>query len=291
MAIQSMTGFGSGEAANDEYTVSVEIKSVNNRFKDVRFKMSSLFSSVELDLKKALGDYFKRGSFDVYVNYKRTESTSRFDDIDETKVKIYLDKAVKMAKTSGVDIQVSATDFLRSEFYKDIDDARTESTLSLVLEAFRGALDSLKESRLQEGDKLVEVIKAHKENYFSHYQIITGLADSFQAHVQDKLKKRIADTAKEISIDEPRFMQEVIFYLEKLDVHEEINRIQSHLQKLDGLLSSDGEIGRQVDFLIQELNRETNTIGSKSGMQDISDAVVQMKVQLEKIREQALNLE
>lgn len=286
-----MTGFGSGEASNDEYTVSVEIKSVNNRFKDVRFKMSSLFSSIELDLKKALGDYFKRGSFDVYVNYKRTESKSRFDDIDDAKVKIYLDKAAKMANASGIDIQISATDFLRSEFYKDADDARTEGTIELVHEAFEKALKSLEVSRLQEGAKLVQVIKNHKESYLSHYQVITSLADTFQSQVQDKLKKRIADTAKEFSIDEPRFLQEVIFYLEKLDVHEEINRIQSHMQKLDDLLSSDGEIGRQVDFLVQEFNRETNTIGSKSGMPEISDAVVQMKVQLEKIREQALNLE
>ncbi len=127
--------------------------------------------------------------------------------------------------------------------------------------------------------------------YDEHYQYICSVADSFQASVEEKLKKRFSELSSELNIDEPRFMQEVIYYLEKLDVHEEINRIQAHLEKLDSILSKGGEVGRQIDFLIQELNRETNTIGSKSNLKDISDSVVQMKVQLEKIREQGLNLE
>ncbi|MDD0854852.1 YicC family protein [Halobacteriovorax sp. GB3] len=291
MAIQSMTGFGSGEASNDEYTVTVEIKSVNHRFKDVRFKMSSLFSSIELDLKKMLLNVFKRGSFDIYLSYKRVDTKTRFDDIDETKVEAFLSKAKSMAQASGVELQISATDFLRSEFFKDVDETRNETTLGLAKEAFAAAIEGLKESRLQEGSKMVDVIKKHRQTYEENYKTISGLTETFQNHVEDKLKKRIADMGKELSVDEPRFLQEVVYYMEKLDVHEEINRIDSHLQKLDSLLSSNKEVGRQIDFLVQELNRETNTIGSKSGLQEISEAVVQMKVQLEKIREQGLNLE
>lgn len=289
--IQSMTGFGKGEVTTPEYVVSVEIKSVNHRFKDLRFKMASVLSSMELELKQLLSDKFNRGSFDIYVNFRRGEDNSRFADLDESKIVQFIELMKNVAAKTQTEMAIRPTDFLRSDFYRDQETDQYDDLKPVVRQAFTLALEDLENSRCVEGEKLVTVLKKHRQIYGDFYQKIEGWTDQYRQSVEDKLKKRFDDMRVEIPMEEPRFMQEVVFYLEKLDVHEEINRIASHLQKFDSLFIEAGEVGRQIDFLVQELNRETNTIGSKSGMLDISDAVVQMKVQLEKIREQALNLE
>jgi len=288
--IQSMTGFGKGEASSEDWIISAEVKSVNHRFKDTRFKMSSLFAPIEINLKNKLSSTFKRGSFDIFINYKKAEGKTKFDDIDEEKVASFLSKISKMVKASGLELSIQPTEFLRQDFYKDLDD-KSEESLILAKEAFSNALANLADSRLSEGEKLLKVIKEHRQQYEEHFNVICGETDHFQKNVEDKLKKKFAEFSSDLNIEEPRFLQEVVYYLEKLDVHEEINRIKSHLEKLDSILDQGGEVGRQIDFLIQELNRETNTIGSKSSLKEISENVVQMKVQLEKIREQSLNIE
>ena len=284
-----MTGFGRGEAQSDKYVVTAEIKSVNHRFKDTRFKMSSLFNSLELELKKLLFSKVKRGSFDIYVNFKRAESSSKFDDIDEKKVKDFVAQMKSVLGNEG--LVIKPTDFLRSEFMLEHDLTKDTELTDMVLEAFKKGLDSLLESRSSEGSKLKAVIQKHKASYLEHYSKVEALSNTFQESVEEKLRKRFDEFKTELPVDQPRFLQEVVFYLEKLDIHEETNRIAAHLEKLDGIVDDGGEVGRQIDFLIQELNRETNTIGSKSSVKEISDCVVQMKVQLEKIREQGLNLE
>lgn len=290
MPIQSMTGFGKGEVEGDKYTVSVEIKTVNNRFKDFRFKMSSLFNSLELPLKKKIEKKFSRGSFEIFVNFKKSNKVKSIADLDSEKIESFLNQINTIAKKTGVVLNFSPTEFLRSDFYVD-DEDKGEVLEELLLEAFELALSSLEVSRVDEGQKLLEKLKEHKEEYASNYIKVTKLKDTYQDKVKEKLAKRFDVDASGLTVDEPRFLQEVIHYLEKLDIDEEINRITIHLEKLDDIFNMESEVGRQIDFLVQELNRETNTIGSKSGNSEISESVVQMKVQLEKIREQALNLE
>ena len=287
MSIQSMTGFGRTEAENDNYSLTVEIKTVNNRYKDFRFKMGSVFNSCEMDLKKQLEAKFSRGSFDIYVNYKKSIKQKDFSDLDENKIKNYIKKIADLSGTT--EVKVSPTEFLRADFFVE-DDNRDEELRELLLNNFSGVIEALEKSRVEEGEKLVEKLKEHRNLYEQNLKEIHALRNGYQDQVKEKLMKRF-ETMDNIQVDEPRFLQEVIYYLEKLDIDEELNRIEIHLKKLDKLLNSKTEIGRQIDFLIQELNRETNTIGSKSGHQDISQNVVQMKVQLEKIREQALNLQ
>jgi uncharacterized protein (TIGR00255 family) len=290
MPIQSMTGFGKGEVEGEKYTVSVEIKTVNNRFKDVRFKMSSLFNSQEIPLKKKIESKFSRGSFEVYVNFKKAKKAKSIADLDNEKVVTFLKQIKEISDASGVQLEFSPTEFLRSDFYTD-DEDKGEQLEELMLEAFDSALLSLEDSRVEEGQKLLVKLNEHKAVFESHYKKVIELKSTYQDGVKEKLQKRFETDASGLNIDEPRFLQEVIYYLEKLDVDEEINRITIHLEKLTNVFEMPGEIGRQIDFLMQELNRETNTIGSKSGNSEISSNVVQMKVQLEKIREQALNLE
>lgn len=289
--IYSMTGFGKHQIERNNLQVSIEVKSVNNRFKDIRFKMSSHLSPIEVDLRNIINDKFKRGSFEIFINYKKTEAASKFDDIDEEKVKAFLEKIKFLAVSSGYELSVKPTEFLRPEFMKEQDDNFSINLCEMVKEAFPLALDNLRESRLTEGKKLVDVLKNHRNIYEANYKKVLELSHTFKDQINERLLKRFEDFQKNLTIDEPRFLQEVIYYLEKMDIHEELNRIAIHLKKFDSILENGAEIGRELDFLLQELNRETNTTGSKSTMQEISGLVVDMKVQLEKIREQALNLE
>ncbi len=287
--IQSMTGFGRTEAENDNYSLTIELKTVNNRYKDFRFKMGSVFNAIEIELKKKLEAKFSRGSFDIYVNYKKSSEQKDVADLDIEKVNAYLQKIKTIADKQGVPLHVQPTEFLRGDFYSE-DGNRDEELRELLLANFDGALDNLVASRAEEGAKLIEKLKEHRVIYGEFLEKVKVQKNDYQEQVKEKLIKRF-DTLDNIQVDEPRFLQEVIYYLEKLDIDEELNRIEIHLKKLDKILSSAGDVGRQIDFLVQELNRETNTIGSKSGHQNISECVVQMKVQLEKIREQALNLQ
>lgn len=291
MSAQSMTGFAHAVSQSENYVVSVEIKSVNNRFKDIRFKMPSSLSALEIELKKELNDLFSRGTFDVYINIKRAENKSRFDDLDANKISQFISKIAPILESHDLKAKVSMTDFLRSEFYIDQDEENQAELGELALKAFKEALAALKVSRESEGSKLIKVLVKHLETYKTHFVVIEGNAEHFKKNVEEKLKKRVDDYKSLIEVDQSRLLQEVVFYLEKIDIHEEINRIHAHLEKFQNLLKSTNEVGRQIDFIIQELNRETNTMGSKSTMKEISDAVVQMKVQLEKMREQGLNIE
>lgn len=290
MPIQSMTGFGKGEKEGEKFTVSVELKTVNNRFKDIRFKMSNLFNSLELPLKKKIESKFSRGSFDVFVNYKKVQTTKGNAEIDFEKVASFLESMKKVSDSTGVKLEFYPTEFMKSDFYIE-DETKEDELTMLLIPAFDTAIKALEASRIEEGEKLVKKLHEHATLYSSHFEKVKTLKNSYQSKVKERLKKRFETDASGLSIEEPRFLQEVIYYLEKLDIDEEINRIVIHLEKLESIFKGKSEVGRQIDFLVQELNRETNTIGSKSGNSEISEHVVQMKVQLEKIREQALNLE
>jgi len=290
MSVKSMTGFGKAQVDGEKFTVTVELKTVNNRFKDFRFKMGQVFNALEIPLKKKLEKVFKRGSFEVSVNYKKNQKLNTEFELDHNKVEAFINDVKSISKKTDVAMKINPTDFLRSDFQAE-DENKEEELKVLMLKAFDEALEALKISREDEGKSLVTKLLEHKSEYAKSYANVIELKGSYQDGVREKLTKKFESELAGTKIDESRFMQEVIYYMEKLDIDEEITRINIHLKKLDEILNSSGEVGRQIDFLIQELNRETNTIGSKSGSSDISTNVVQMKVQLEKIREQALNME
>jgi uncharacterized protein (TIGR00255 family) len=291
MSVYSMTGFGKGESVGTNYTLTTEIKSVNNRFKDFKFRMSSLFNPIEIELKSKLENEFKRGSFDISVSYKKNEKVQAEFHVDPKKVAAYLDLLRPVFEEKRVSFQVSPVEFLRSDFYKDENTDREEEMADLAKASFDQAIAALKASRSGEGIKLVEKLMEHLGVYETCLVEVEKLKNLYPDMIKDKLNLKMAEKLKDFKIDESRFLQEVVYYLEKLEIEEEITRAKIHLGKLKSVLKSNGEIGRQIDFLLQELGRETNTMGSKSAHPDISSNVVEMKVQLEKIREQALNLE
>jgi uncharacterized protein (TIGR00255 family) len=291
MTVFSMTGFGKGEASGADFSVTTEIKTVNNRFKDFKFRMSSVFNSLELDLRSRLENDFRRGSFDVSVSYKRNEKELIEFQIDPKKVEAYLKIMKPLFEHLNIPLNVSPCDFMRGEFYNEGLSVNEGDLFPLVITSFNLAMKALKDSREIEGNKLVKVLIEHLYIYESCLIQIEKLKNFYPEIVKDRLTNKLSERLKDFKLDESRLIQEVIYYLEKLEIDEELNRAKIHLNKLRTLLNSTGEVGRQIDFLLQELGRETNTIGSKSSHPEISSQVVEMKVQLEKIRELALNLE
>ena len=289
--LQSMTGFGRGEAEDEAFRVIVEIKSVNNRYKDFRFRTPNLLNKYEMKMKETLASHCKRGTFDININFKKASTQSSVKDVDYGRIANFIDEFnSQIAKPKDLKVSVDPTNFLRNEFYMDLED-KEEDLSELTMKAFDQACLALKKSRESEGEKLYKIFEEHLANYQNHFSSISKDADKFNEVIQTRLKEKFEEFGKDLKIEEPRFMQEVIYYLEKMDIHEEINRIIAHLKKLSSILSEKSEVGREIDFLMQELNRETNTIGSKSSFIDISDNVVKMKVELEKLREQGLNLQ
>ena len=286
-----MTGFGRSESSANNYQLTVEIKTVNHRFKDTRFKMSGFLSREEVVLKRKLEEKVNRGSVDVSVQYKTTADENKFDDLDVEKISKFVNSMKDLTSDLGVNMEVKPCEFLRSEFLKDKESEKFSILQELLHEGFDKALDVLVVNRREEGEKLKKIIEENVDQFKNYHQVISTKSGEYKKLVEEKLKSKFQDFKDESGVDEPRFLQEVIYYLEKLDISEELERITVHLEKVGDTLNQGGAIGRQLDFLVQELNRETNTIGSKSNTSEISNAVVNMKVHLEKIREQALNIE
>ena len=291
MSVYSMTGFGKGEKSGENFTVTTEIKSVNNRFRDFKFRMSHIFNPLEIEIRSRLEAEFKRGSFDISITYKKNEKSETEFQVSEAKVAAYLTLMKSVAAKTGTELNFSPTEFLRSDFFKDEDDTRQDEMAPLLFASLDEAIVALKSSREQEGAKLAGKLLEHLEVYVKNLAEVEALKGKYPELLKEKLVTKLEEKLKDLKIDEGRAMQEVLYYLERLEVDEELNRAKIHVGKLRQVLESSGEIGRQIDFLLQELGRETNTLGSKSAQADISSNVVEMKVQLEKIREQALNLE
>ena len=179
-----MTGFGKGEALGDKFRLSVELKSVNHRFKDMRFKMGNIFNSQEIQLKKKLEEKFKRGSFDIFVNYKKAQTQELKLIIDEDKVRAFVSKMEATLSKFDVQMSINPTDFLRQDFALE-DDDKEEELISMMETAFTMAIDSLLSSRQEEGAKLIDTLKIHRDEYVKNFKVIEGLKDSYQESVRE----------------------------------------------------------------------------------------------------------
>lgn len=284
-----MTGYGKAEIKGNHYHVNVELKSVNHRYRDLRFKMSSVLNPFEIEARRYLENQFKRGSIEVSVNYKLDETTNRSIDLNEKKIKSFLSQIHQVTDTQAYQLILNPTELLKADFLEEDPNKQVELG-GLFLEALQSASLELQSSRQIEGEKLASKLMEYTQEYEDHLQGILLHKEGFQ----EDLTNRLLDKFKELDqkvLDEARFLQEVVYYLEKIDIDEEVTRIQTHLDSLSKSLQRGGEMGRKIDFIVQELNRETNTIGSKSNKSEISQLVIEMKTRLEKIREQALNIE
>ena len=293
MAI-SMTGFGRGEYKDDNYQFLVECKTINHKYADINIRLPRKLSFLEDKARILVKDYIKRGRVDLYIKLDLLGSEDvnlKFDEELATQYVLIL-KQIKNKFDLVDDISVmniaKFPDVIKTEEKED-DEDKLWSMLKVALE---NALLKLKEMRSEEGKKLAEDIQNRCDLLKNYIEDIEKYSYNVVIDYKEKLKNRISDMLEDPSIiDESRLAQEVAIYADKSSITEEIVRFKSHIEQLKNTVVKNESIGRKIDFLIQEMNRETNTIGSKSSDLNITNLVVEVKSELEKIREQIQNIE
>ena len=293
MAI-SMTGFGRGEYKDDNYQFLVECKTINHKYADINIRLPRKLSFLEDKARILVKDYIKRGRVDLYIKLDLLGSEDVNLKFDEELATQYVSilKQIKDKFDLVDDISVmniaKFPDVIKTEEKED-DEDKLWSMLKVALE---NALLKLKEMRSEEGKKLAEDIQNRCDLLKNYIEDIEKYSYNVVIDYKEKLKNRISDMLEDPSIiDESRLAQEVAIYADKSSITEEIVRFKSHIEQLKNTVVKNESIGTKIDFLIQEMNRETNTIGSKSSDLNITNLVVEVKSELEKIREQIQNIE
>jgi uncharacterized protein (TIGR00255 family) len=292
--IHSMTGYGRATADGKGFRATVDIRTVNGRFLEIRPKLPRTIGFVEPNIRELVQKYLKRGVIDLSLSLQ-TEGTVK-ERIDEEAVAAYVDAIEKCAKDLEIPTGLSIVSLLRlpgTVVGEEMDFEVDEEEVSRITEvAVTQALKELVEMREKEGAKLIEFIFRELKIIDEKQKEILSRSKKVNAEFRKKMLDRIEQFELTPKFDEHRLMQEVAFYLDRSDVVEEIDRLHSHVKQMHDLLAKpDGPVGKKLDFILQETGREVNTIGSKSDDIHLSSLVVDLKVSLERIREQVQNLE
>ncbi|GAW93949.1 YicC/YloC family endoribonuclease [Calderihabitans maritimus] len=291
--LRSMTGYGQGQASGEGKNLNVEIRTVNHRFLDLVIRMPRQYLPLEERIKEIIKEKIFRGRVDVYFQVEDKGEKKRKVKVDKELALAYYSSLKELAQILAIPYNISVFEISQ---YPDVlvveePEEDLEELWPVFRQAVEQALEQLVEMRAQEGMKL-------REDLLERQKVITRMVREIEErepvmieNYRDKLSLRIKELARDIEIDEDRLAQEVTFFSERSNITEEIVRLYSHLQQLEETLNSSGPVGRKLDFLVQEMNREINTIGSKAEDLIISRKVVQVKTELEKIREQVQNIE
>ena len=291
--IKSMTGFGRSTYENEGREYIIEIKSVNNRFTDINIKMPRNLNYLEEKIRKQILSNISRGKVEVSIQLNNNSDLGKKINLNTDIAKKYVEELKKLSEETNIIDNINIMDVAR---FPDVLNIRIDEEAEEVIEkelftALDSAIDSFLDMRQKEGSKIkvdienrIEVIKQKIEQISS---ISAGLVDEYVV----KLETRIKELLKTDVVDQTRLAQEVVIYSDKCSVEEEITRLKSHISQFLNLLNENIAIGKKLDFLIQEMNRETNTIGSKANNLEITNFVVDIKTELENIREQIQNIE
>lgn len=291
--VRSMTGFGRHEATVDGRDIVVEIKSVNHRYYEFNCRTTRGYNFLEEKLKSYIKEKVSRGKIDVYVSLSQKEDTESIVKINPSLAQGYINALKKLSTDYGVadDISVSTVAQYNDIFQVHRAPEDEEEVWNAVKEVLDVALDNFIKMREVEGEKMKADIMSRAEIILS---IVSKIEEKSPERVKDyeaRLKERIEELLGSADFDEQRILTEVAIFADKVAVDEETVRLRSHFDQLKLLMNSDGEIGRKIDFIIQEMNREANTIGSKANDSTLSHMVVDIKAEIEKIREQIQNIE
>lgn len=291
--MRSMTGYGKGTASRYGLTVTAEIKTVNHKFFDWSIKMPKGFLFVEDDAKRAVAAEVQRGHVDVYLTVERDAGVADDYAVDGNLALKYVRTAKNLAESTGVQYDVTASSLMKNPDIvslkaAEIDD---ETAKSVVLEALGEALVGLVAMREKEGVTQVADISAKLDAIESALGEIASVAPQVVADYRAKLAARIREALGDNLPEESRIATEVALFADKCAIDEEISRLTAHIAAMRAHLKSTAPVGRKLDFLVQEMNREANTIGSKANDLRITERVLAIKNDIEKIREQAQNVE
>ncbi len=290
--MNSMTGFGRANYENDGRIYNVEIKSVNHRYCDISVKIPRSISYLEEKVKKQILSCIVRGKIDVYITFDNNSTKGKNIKINKELAKVYIEELKSLAIENDIDSIIPIIEISKFPDVLMIKNVEDEITIWNELEnALQKALNNFVEMRIQEGNKIKEDlenrINSIEQKVLQISKYTTGLVEEYVV----KLETRIKEILKTDIIDKERLNQEIVIYAEKCSVEEELTRLNSHIIQFKEIIKQNVPIGKKIDFLIQEMNRETNTIGSKSGSLEITNLVIDIKTQLEDIREQIQNIE
>ena len=291
--IKSMTGYGKSSLSINSREYQVEIKTVNHKYIDINIRIPRVISYLEEEVRKTIASKMKRGKVDIFINFENYSKDGNDIKINTELAKLYINSLKKLAQEENLSADIQVTDITKMP---DVLVIRNDLDENIIKEEIRQALDDALEQvlvmRQKEGLKISEdilnkisQIESKVEEIFN---LSTGLIDEYVV----KLEARIKEILQTEEIDKNRLMQEIVIYADKCSVEEEITRMKSHISQLRELIkNSDEPSGKKMDFIIQEMNRETNTIGSKANNLEITNRIVTIKTILEDIREQIQNIE
>ncbi len=290
--IKSMTGFGQGRAEGHNYKVRVDVRSVNNRFLDAHTKLPPELSSLEMQLKKQVQAALKRGRVDIMVSVEQMKQA--VFEINRPLVSGYLSALAELKTEFGLagEPSLELVAKLQGALIVSQDSTQLDEELvHSVSAALQESLASLIQMRASEGQELARELNSRLDVIESQLPGIESEAERLPAIYRERLEKRLAEMLGEAKIDEMRLAQEVVMFVDRSDISEEIARLKSHILQMRDILTSDDDVGKRLDFILQEMNREASTILSKSGDLAISDAAIVIKTEVEKLREQVQNVE
>ena len=287
-----MTGYGKSNMSKNLREYQVEIKSVNHRYLDVSIKMPRSLSYLEEEIKKVVSTKVTRGKIDVYITFNNNSLEGRDIKINTEIARMYIKELRNLAESEGIVADIPVTEISKLPDVLTIQNNQDDETIkNELLEVSSKAIDNLVDMRKVEGEKIAQDLLVRIQDIEEKVKKISSLSTGLIEEYVVKLNTRIKDLLQDQEIDEARLAQEVVIYADKCSIEEEVTRLNSHIYQFRELLNSNEAMGKKLDFMIQEMNRETNTIGSKANNLEITNEVINMKTQLENIREQVQNIE
>ena len=291
--VKSMTGYGRSIAQTEQWKATVEIKSVNNRFLDIIIKMPKQYMSLEENIKKEISSVLSRGRVDVFVTVEEVGEQKQNLFVDKELALAYYNAVQEIKDLTGLDEAVHISDI--ASYYGVLTLEKEESDLDslwlTVSQALKESLAQLYEMRKVEGEKLAKDILGRLDAVKNIKNQLQERSPGVVADYREKLLGRMQEILQEVEVDEAKLLNEVAFFADKSDIAEELARLDSHLDQFYSNMQKDEPVGRKLDFILQEINREINTTGSKANDITISHLVIEAKSELEKIREQVQNFE
>ncbi len=291
--IRSMTGFGRYEAVKDKMKIAVEMRAVNHRYLDISIKIPKKLSNFESAIRTILKEYVQRGKVDVFVTYEDFSKAGSALRYNEAVAEEYLKYMRHMADTFGLqdDVTVSVLSRFPDVFTMEEQESDENELKEVLEQAVRGAAVLFVDSRQKEGENLKNDLTGKLDEMLKNVQFIEEHSPQIIEQYHEKLKARVKELLEDKQLDEGRIAAEVTIYADKICVDEETVRLRSHIEAVKKELSQGGSVGRKLDFIAQEMNREANTILSKANDLAVSDTGIELKTSIEKVREQIQNIE
>ncbi len=292
--IKSMTSFGRAQGEEGKgYLFSIEMKSVNNRYLDLNIRMPKFMISLEEEIRKMINTRLNRGKVDVFINYKSYDKASAMPKLNLEVAKGYYNCLNELQKEFNIenDITVSKLANFPEVLTLEEKEENLDEVLKEIKPLIETSLDKMLDMRIREGEKLKEDILIKLDAIEEKVKIIENFAEDLPKAYKQKLEERLSELTKGLNVDEERIAVEVAIFADKVAIDEEVIRLKSHIGQMRKTLNLEEPVGRKLDFIVQEMNRETNTIGSKANDINITNIVIDIKNLIEKIREQVQNIE